>query len=853
MNTPLVRGASGAGHRLPWPAIRILLIIWPLALCSLAADLEISRPTRSWQFLDAVGPRAGLLGKEDGTLEGYVYPLKIFKDLRLRFVVDEQVLPAETLSRRVTYHPGSCTITYTGDNFRVTETLAASMSEPGAVIQFIADTHGPVRIDLEFTRDFQLMWPASIGSGYAQWNQQNKAFVFGADGYPFAAVLGSPEAAALTQEYATNYSVSPRFTFTLGTVEGHATRTLALAGSMKSRDEALAAYRQILADPRQVVERAERHYRDYLANTVEVQLPDKWLQEAYDWARISEAKGFVDNPFLGRGLVAGYGPSKGAYRPGFAWFFGRDSFWTSFALTSAGDFANARAAIAFISKFQRDDGKIPHEISQSASFGDWFKQYSYGFASADATPLYVIAVGEYVKASGDVAFAREQAPRLSKALDFMRSTLDEAGFPKNLGVGHGWVEGGRLLPVRTELYQAACYVEALRSLGVIANALDDGRARQFETEFLQNRRKLNDTFWLPQSHSYAFAIGTDGKPVNQPSVLATVPMWFDLLDRDHSQEMIEVLSDEAHAADWGMRILSSKSPLYDPSGYHFGSVWPLFTGWASVGEYRNHESRPALANLRANAWLTLDGAGGNPTEVLSGDTYTELSTASPHQIWSAAMVVSPLLRGLLGLEYDAIHNRIRFEPHLPADWQVVGVHGIPFMGAKVSLDLRRDADTLELKINNSGSQSFDLEFAPAYPPSAQVTRVTVDGEPITSTTQRESTDWHPHFMVPAKPGITTLTIRHRGFFGYAVRFTPPRLAEPSESLKIVSERWGNNGQTLDLTVSGRAGRVYRLELVGSDRVASVTGARRDGEALMIDMPTGDPARYVNHQVKIALR
>ena len=253
---------------------------------------------------------------------------------------------------------------------------------------------------------------------------------------------------------------------------------LAVAASMKSADEARAAYNRLIAHSGQLVEETERYYRDYLANTIELSLPDAHLQQAYDWSRISVVKGFVDNPFLGRGLVAGYGPSKGAYRPGFAWFFGRDSFWTSFALTSAGDFANARAAIGFVSHFQRDDGKIPHEISQSASLVDWFKQFPYGFASADATPLYAIATADYVRASGDVAFAREQAPRLWKALAFMRSTMDEAGFPRNLGVGHGWVEGGPLLPVRVEFYQAGCYVEALRSLGNAGAPAERRPARQ---------------------------------------------------------------------------------------------------------------------------------------------------------------------------------------------------------------------------------------------------------------------------------------------------------------------------------------------------------------------------------------
>ena len=825
------------------------------AVCLIATAQDISRPVRSWEFLDAVGPRAGLLGCEDGTLEGYVYPLKIFKDLRLRFRTDGQTLPAETLARRISARPGAYTITYTGDDFSVSETLVASMSQPGAVILLDVNTRSPLRIDVAFTRDFQLMWPAAIGSGYGEWSEENKSFLFGADGQHFAAVLGSPDAELLTREHATDYSVATGSLFTLGTVNGHAERVLALAGSMKSKDEALAAYRALIANPKQFVDESEKHYSDYLANTVDLRLPEAWLQKAYDWARVSEVEGFVDNPFLGRGLVAGYGPSKDAYRPGYAWFFGRDSFWTSFALTSAGDFANARAAIAFISQFQRKDGKLPHEISQSASFVDWFTQFPYGYASADATPLFVIAVKEYVAASGDVAFAREQAPRLWKALDFMRSTLDEAGFPKNLGVGHGWVEGGRLLPVRTELYQAGCYVEALRSLAFLARLLgDDARAQQLETEFDQKHRELNELFWLPNSHSYAFAIGTQGRPVDQPSVLATVPMWFDLLDRQHSQEMIDQLSEESHAADWGMRIISSKSPLYDPSGYHYGSVWPLFTGWASVGEYRNHQAEPALANLRANAWLTMDGAGGNPTEVLSGDTYTELSTASPHQIWSAAMVVSPLLRGLLGLSSDAIHRKMTFEPHLPADWQTVGAHDISFLGGKVALDIHRNADTLELKINNSGTQTFQLDFAPAYPPCAQVTGASLDGTAVTWKDESENKDWHPHFSIDVKPGTSTLTIHHHGMFGYFVPFTPPQLAEPSESPKVVSERWGDKGQTLELVLSGRAGREYRLGLVDSSRIASVDGAIQDGTGtLRIRMPEGAPSDYLSRRVTIKLR
>ncbi|HLJ50989.1 MAG TPA: hypothetical protein VKU01_33505 [Bryobacteraceae bacterium] len=806
-----------------------------LTSCSVGANLEISRPVRSWEFLDAVGQRAGLLGKEDGTLEAYVYPLKLFKDLRLRFETDGRVIPGEAIARRMTSRPGSVAITYTGDDFRVTETLVAPVDEPGALILLDVNAKNPLRINVEFTRDFQLMWPASIGTGYVEWNDKLKAFMFGADGQDYAAVLSSPDATLMTRDNATNYSAWSTDALSLGTITGHAQRVLAFAGSIRSRDAAMTEYKRLIDRSSEFADETERHYEDYLTQTVELQLPDSRLQRAYDWSRISMVKGVVNNPLLGRGLVAGYGLSKGAYRPGFAWFFGRDSFWTSFALTAAGDFVTSRAAIAFVARYQREDGKIPHEIAQTASLLDWFKQFPYGYASADATPLFVIALRDYVEASGDVEFAREQSARLWKALDFMRSTLDEAGFPRNLDVGHGWVEGGPLLPIRVELYQAGCYVEALRSLASLARILhEDQRAQQLDVEFGQKRKALNDLFWLPQSHSYAFALDKQGKPVDQPSVLATVPMWFDLLDRQHGEEMIEGLAREEHAADWGMRIISAKAPLYDPSGYHYGSVWPLFTGWASVGEYRNHEAEAALANLRANAWLALDGAGGNTTEVLSGDTYSPLSTASPHQTWSAAMVVSPILRGLLGLSVDAVNRRVQFAPHLPADWRTAGLHGVSVGTAKVDLDFKRDADGLELRIGNSGAAPFELEFAPAYPPCARVTSASVDGKAITWKEDKESTDWHPRFTISVRPGNTVLKLRHRGMFGYVVPFTPPRLAEASSNLKVVSEHWSDH--RLELRFWGVPGRDYRLRLVYPDRVASVEGGTREGDAVILHAP-----------------
>jgi glycogen debranching enzyme len=696
------------------------------------------------------------------------------------------------------------------------------------------------------------MWPAAFGSSFGQWKPDRKVLAFGADGKPYAAVLGSPDVTINAINYATNYSAQSNVDFSLGTIQGAATRTIAFAGSTKSLEEALSAERLLFQQADRFQAETARYYEGYLAETSSIEIPDKDLQQAYDWSRLSLVKGLVDNPFLGTGLVAGYGPSKGSYRPGFAWFFGRDSFWSSFALNSAGDWSSSRKAIEFISRFQRDDGKIPHEISQSAAQVAWSEDYPYEYASADATPLFIIAVRDYVQHSGDLTFANAMWERVQKAMAFSRSTVDSEGFAKNYGVGHGWVEGGPLLPVRVEFYMAGCYVEALRSFVELAKWTRHTEiVGEYEKRATEQQRKLDQLFWLQKPGRYAFALGNDGEPVDQPTVLSLVPEWWRLLPLERVQQMVVELEDESHASDWGMRIISSRSPLYNPAGYHFGSVWPLFTGWASLGEYHAHESAAGFANLKANSWLTLDGAGGNTTEVLSGETYSPLSTATPHQIWSAAMVISPLLRGLFGLEVDSIARRVTLSPHLPPDWTDASVARVGVTGGHLNFQIHRSMSGLTLKIENQGAGNLTILFAPAYSPYTTVTAATLNDRPVKFSRENGNLDWHPVIEATISEGVTTIAIRHTRWFGVALPADPPQLAETSSNLKLLDEKWENENKRLILTFSGRARHTYQFTIAGPDNITRLQGAEQHGGRIELTMPSG--SGYVQSQVVVTLR
>ena len=827
------------------------------------SSLELSRPVRSWEFLPVTGTRAAFFGNEAGRFEAWVYPLKILRGFHLVFHSDGREVRAEALARTVTVRPESCTILYADNAFQVRETLFVPPQEMGAVVTLEIDAAQPLEVEVAFQADFQLEWPGALGGTYSSWDPLQRAFYLGEEQKKFAALVGSPTAVLSREAYDTNYSSSTENAFLLGpTLKGKDTKVVVIAASMQGAEDTAKVYRQLSGNYASSLRESAEYYRKYLDQTVQLELPDPQMQQAYDWARVSMLQGLVTNPYLGTGLIAGYRTSGISQRPGFAWYFGRDSLWTDLALDAAGDYATTRTALDFISKYQRADGKIPHEISQSAGFVDWFKGYPYPYASADATPLYIIAVKDYVAHSGDVAFAQQKWDNLWKAYQFLKSTYNTQNLPQNFGIGHGWVEGGPLLPVNTELYQSGLAAQATRDLAALAKLVGKNDiSQELEQHFPKQQTQLNQTFWSEEKKLYGFALDRTNQRVDTASVLATVPMWFGLLDEDKTQSMINVLADADHQADWGMRIISSQDPKYHPGGYHFGSVWPLFTGWASVGEYRYHRPLPAYANLRANALLALDGSLGHVTEVLSGNYYEPLSTSSPHQIWSAAMIVSPILRGMLGLDADAIGHRIVFAPHLPDAWESTRIRNVRAGECAVDLSIRRTADEITLATTRTGmvhTGECALEFSPSLSLRAHVLSVELNGRRLRFDVLRNSSDQHVSVRIPLASGTSNLRIRTRNNFGLSIPVSLPPLGSSSEGLRIASESWSTSRDTLTLSLAGRPGRVYRLSVRNPGQITSVDGGALEDRnstsaTLRVQFPPGRAQDYVHSAVTIHFR
>jgi len=287
----------------------VALIFLPSAARAQKAkdSLEIMRDVRPWEFLSAVGTHGGIFGNESGNVEAWVYPLKLFRDFHLRFLTEGRALPAESLARTIIVRPEATTIVYAGDTYSVRETFFVPVNEPGAIISLEVETEKPLEIEAAFHRDFQLEWPAALGASYIGWEPTLKAFYLGEESRKYAALIGSPTAAETETEYQTNYSASDENAMRLGTTQkGRETKLVVIAASVQGRAEAEATYRKLSTNGDALRRESAEYYKSYLTGTVSVELPDEKLQSAYDWSRVSMLQGVVSNPFLGKGLIAGY-------------------------------------------------------------------------------------------------------------------------------------------------------------------------------------------------------------------------------------------------------------------------------------------------------------------------------------------------------------------------------------------------------------------------------------------------------------------------------------------------------------------------------------------------------------------
>jgi hypothetical protein len=248
----------------------------------------------------------------------------------------------------------------------------------------------------------------------------------------------------------------------------------------------------------------------------------------------------------------------------------------------------------------------------------------------------------------------------------------------------------------------------------------------------------------------------------------------------------------------------------------------------------------------ANALLTYTSSLGYVTELLSGDFNQPFGRSSHHQIWSEAMVVTPVVRGLLGIEVSGGGRKLRFAPQLPADWDRVEARKVAVGKAKYDLTLQRLPGRLKINITRSGaSEPLDLTLAPSFPLDARVRAVEVPGRNIQFQTSRTGDRQRALVNFELREQSVEVTFVYDE--GSDV-YLKPEIPEPgaeSQGLRVLRSTAQDNG--LRLLLEGRGGRTYRLFVRSPHQLAETAGVkiiRGDGsdQELLLEFK-GSPDNY----------
>ncbi len=442
------------------------------------------------------------------------------------------------------------------------------------------------------------------------------------------------------------------------------------------------------------------------------------------------ARGIADLDLL---ITPGPGPGQRYLAAGVPWFtalFGRDAILASFGAllvdpSLAVDTLRVLASLQATADDPDHDaepGKIPHEVrvGEMARTGEVpFGRY---YGSADATPLWLVLLGETYDWTGDLRLIEELWPHALAALEWVERHGDLGGdgfieyrrrAPDGL-VQHGWKDAleairdreGRVAegPIALVEVQGYAYDARVRAARLARVLGDVALAEHLEEEARRLRARFDAAFWVPDRGTLALALDGRKRPMDAIGSNQGHALWSGVVSAEHAAAVAGHLVGGDLDSGWGLRTFASGQPGYSPLGYHTGTVWPHDTALAVAGLRRAAFDAQAVRLAGELLEAALSFPDGRLPELFCGFGRDETGAPVPYpvacapQAWAAA---APLLivRELLGIRPRAAEHRLDLErPVLPPGLTDLTVTGLHVAGAQVDLRCRRRGRSTRVEV-----------------------------------------------------------------------------------------------------------------------------------------------------------
>jgi glycogen debranching enzyme len=416
-------------------------------------------------------------------------------------------------------------------------------------------------------------------------------------------------------------------------------------------------------------------------------------------------------------------PVVAAGAPWFMALFGRDSLLTAW-MTLTLDPRLALCTLHTLTRLQgvrvdplteEEPGRILHEVRLGPDAALALGGGTTYYGTADATPLFVMLLGELDRWGG---LPDDDRPSLVAAADRALQWVLEYGDADGDGfveyrrhtdrglVNQGWKDSfdgvnhadGHFAVPPIALCEVQAYVyAAYQARAGLAEADGDATtAQRWRSKAARLKAAFNLAFWMPEQQ--AFALALDGAKEQVDAIASNMGhcLWTGIVDDDKAPAVAAHLAGPALSSGFGVRTLSTDMTAYNPMSYHNGSVWPHDTAITVAGLARygfiEEAQRISVGLIEASQHF-----GGRLPELFCGFDRTEFPSPVPYptsctpQAWAAA-ASRLILRSLLQLNPDVPHGEVQLFPTLPDRWLPLRIERIPVAGKRFDITVDEDGD-----------------------------------------------------------------------------------------------------------------------------------------------------------------